>query len=337
MTNTPHHPSPRLFFETASAYQRSAALHTAVELGLFTAIGNCSIIPEIAKACNCSERGVRILCDFLTILGFLTKQDANYYLTEDSAVFLNRNSPTYLGDTLHFLHSDTVTHAFQSLTTAVSQGGTALPGKGTMDEAHPVWGEFARSLGVIARHAALQMTHHLSFAPKSKLRTLDIAAGHGFYGITLAQQHPNMEVVAQDWPHVLTVAVENARQMGVGERYTTLPGSAFEVDFGTGYDVVLVTNFLHHFDVATCETLLKKVYAALADGGQAVTVDFVPHEDRISPPDSAAFSLTMLATTPAGDAYTFAEYETMFRNAGFTHSEIHPLHQSANQVILSRK
>ncbi len=72
-----------------------------------------------------------------------------------------------------------------------------------------------------------------------------------------------------------------------------------------GYDVILLTNFLHHFDVPTNEKLLRKVYAALAPGGHAVALEFVPNDDRISPPMSAKFSLVMLANTVSGDAYTF--------------------------------
>jgi ubiquinone/menaquinone biosynthesis C-methylase UbiE len=166
---------------------------------------------------------------------------------------------------------------------------------------------------------------------------LDVAAGHGLYGIAFARQNPRTEVVALDWPGVLEVAKENARAAGVAERYQTIEGSAFEAAFGDGYDLVLLTNFLHHFDPPTCEGLLRKAHAALAEGGRAVTLEFVPNEDRVTPPIPASFSLTMLASTPAGDAYTFAELERMFANAGFTHSELHHLPPSIEPIIISRK
>jgi len=136
---------------------------------------------------------------------------------------------------------------------------------------------------------------------------------------------------------VLEVAKENAQRAGVAERYNTIPGSAFDVDFGSGYDIILLTNFLHHFDPPTNETLLRKVHAALADGGRAVTLEFVPNDDRVSPPDSAGFSMMMLTGTPSGDAYTFAELERMFTNAGFSRSTIHPLPPTFQQVVISEK
>ena len=169
------------------------------------------------------------------------------------------------------------------------------------------------------------------------MKVLDIAAGHGMFGITFAQHHPGAEVFAVDWPNVLEVAKENAQKLGVAERYSTIPGSAFDVAFGQGYDVVLLTNFLHHFDPPTCETLLRKVHAALSEGGRAVTLEFVPNEDRVSPPPPAAFSLMMPGSTPAGDAYTFAELERMFAEAGFSHSELHPLPPTIEPIVVSSK
>ena len=105
--------------------------------------------------------------------------------------------------------------------------------------------------------------------------------------------------------------------MGVGDRHHLIPGSAFETDFGSGYDLVLIPNFLHHFDVPTCTSFMKKVRGALKAGGRAAILEFVPNDDRVTPPTAAAFSMIMLANTPSGDAYTFTELEGMAKNAGF--------------------
>jgi hypothetical protein len=123
----------------------------------------------------------------------------------------------------------------------------------------------------------------------------------------------------------------------VADRHRLLPGSAFEVNWGGPYDVVLLTNFLHHFDVPTCERLAAKAHAALAPGGRALTLEFIPEPDRVSPPTAAAFALTMLATTAHGDAYTFAEYDGLFARAGFARSEFHPLPPTPQQAVVSHK
>jgi 2-polyprenyl-3-methyl-5-hydroxy-6-metoxy-1,4-benzoquinol methylase len=136
---------------------------------------------------------------------------------------------------------------------------------------------------------------------------------------------------------VLEVAREHARKAQVADRYTLLPGDAFAVDLGSGYDVVLLTNFLHHFDVATCDRLLKRVAQCLNPGGVAITLEFIPDPDRVNPPPAARFALTMLASTAAGDAYTFNEYAAMFRDAGFSRSELHPLENSAQSAIVAER
>jgi hypothetical protein len=68
-----------------------------------------------------------------------------------------------------------------------------------------------------------------------------------------------------------------------------------------------------------------------------MTLEFVPNEDRVSPPIPAAFSMMMLSGTPGGDAYTFAELERMFKNAGFAQSELHQLPASPQQLLISHK
>jgi hypothetical protein len=333
-------PSPSLFFQTVNAYQRTAALRAAVELDLFTAIGEGgdSAAAALAGRCGAAERGVRILCDFLVVLGFLTKRDGRYGLTPDAATFLDRRSPAYAGGAIAFLLSPHVAGAFDHLTAAVRSGGTAMPEAGTVAPDHPVWVDFARAMAPrMAMPAEVLAALVTAGAADRPLRVLDLAAGHGLYGIALARRNPGSRVTAQDWPAVLAVAAQNARAAGLGDRFATLPGSAFDVDFGAGYDVVLLTNFLHHFDEPTCVTLLTKVRAALADGGRAVALEFIPDENRVSPPDSATFALTMLATTPAGDAYTAAEYGRMFRAAGFGQSDLHPLPPTMQRVVIARK
>src|SRR6266571_7055713 len=97
-------PSPELFFETLNAYQRTQCLKGAIELDLFTAIAEgANTAPALARRCAASERGIRILCDYLVVIGFLTKDENSYGLTADSATFLDKRSPAYLGGTIEFL------------------------------------------------------------------------------------------------------------------------------------------------------------------------------------------------------------------------------------------
>jgi 2-polyprenyl-3-methyl-5-hydroxy-6-metoxy-1,4-benzoquinol methylase len=111
---------------------------------------------------------------------------------------------------------------------------------------------------------------------------LDVAAGHGLFGVTIAEHFPRAHVTALDWPNVLAVAEENAKRAGVADRHSLRPGSAFDTDWGGPYDVVLLTNFFHHFDMPTCTQLAKRAHAALAPGGRAITLEFIPATDRVT-------------------------------------------------------
>jgi 2-polyprenyl-3-methyl-5-hydroxy-6-metoxy-1,4-benzoquinol methylase len=333
---TPSMPSPELFFDTAFAHQRTAALKAAVDLDVFTAIHDgartASTIADVRKV---SERGMRILCDYLTMVGFLEKTADTYQLTAASAAFLSKRSQAYLGGTLQFLCTPELLKNFSGLSDTIQRGTVAAEGN-TVSEANPIWVQFARAMVPMMMPAAQAIADLLAVESAGPVRVLDIAAGHGIFGITIAQRNPAAEIVAVDWAPVLAVATENARAMGVADRHRTIPGDAFKVDYGSGYDVALLTNFLHHFDRGTNVSLLGKVAAALNKGGRVVVLEMVPNEDRVSPPFAAGFALTMLAGTPAGDAFTLSDLQQMLTAAGFGRASAHPLPTPETVVIAGK-
>ena len=138
----------------------------------------------------------------------------------------------------------------------------------------------------------------------------------------------------------LVLEVGKNRMEALGETQETVDFFRYYADdFEShgGYDIVLLTNFLHHFDRPTCVGLLQKVHAALRPGGRAAALEFVPAEDRISPPMAAAFSMMMLATTVAGDAYTFQELAGMYRDAGFGDVAAHPVPRAPHTIVIGYK
>jgi precorrin-6B methylase 2 len=323
-------------FDAFVGYQRTAAMKAAVDLDLFTAIGSgATTIPELAARCGAAERGVRALANRLVVDGFLTKDGECYGLSMDAAVFLDRSSPACVASMIDFLTAPMIRGAFDALTEAVRRGGTAVDAQGTLAPDHPVWVDFARAMASGARMTAEVVAALLAHDGPIRGSVLDIAAGHGLFGITLARHNPDVRTTAIDWASVLEVAAQNAREAEVADRFATRAGSAFDVDWGTGHAVVLLANFLHHFDPETCASLLRRTRGALAPGGRAVVVEFVTDDSRVSPPEAAAFSLTMLASTPAGDAYTLSEYERMFGAAGFAGVTLHQLAPTPQQILLA--
>jgi ubiquinone/menaquinone biosynthesis C-methylase UbiE len=335
-TPTMNRPTPERIFNTLAAFQNTAALKTAIELDIFTAIGDgANRAATLAKKVGAAERGVRILADYLTIQGFLTKEVDHYELTQESAVFLNRKSPACMASLTGFIANDWHKGHFEQLTEAVRKGGTAAKEGDNTKPQDATWVAFAKSMAPLTGPSANFMAQLAGMAEQKPCKILDVAASHGMFGITFAKQNPNAQIAVLDWAPVLEVTKENAQRAGVADRLTALPGSAFEVELGTGYDLVLLTNILHHFDPPTCEKLLRRMQAALKPGGKALTLEFVPNEDRVTPPTAAGFSLIMLASTDAGDAYTLPEYEKMFRNAGFGKTTLHQIPDMPQQVLVT--
>ena len=332
-------PTPLAIFAAIQSYQRTFLLKAAVELDVFTVVatGKTSAA-DIANACDASERGMRILCDALTANAFLVKTANSYSLPADAAFFLDRRSPAYLGHAMKFLLHPSQIESMVHLADAVRKGG-APEGHSTLEAEDPVWEDFARGMVPLMKPIAETVAQALQPALRGKAspKVLDIAAGHGMFGITVAHQFPAAQIYAVDWPNVLSVAQENARRLGVADRHHLLPGDAFAVQFGSGYDAVLLTNFLHHFSPADNVRLLRKCFQAMNASGQVVIVEFVPNEEHVSPPGPAMFSVAMLSSTPEGEAYSFKELSEMCRSAGFEGLQLVSLDPLPQSLVLARK
>lgn len=327
-------PDPGRVFETLCAFQQTEALKGAIELDIFTHIAEgASSVPEIARRAQASERGIRILCDYLTIQGFLGKADGRYSNSPTAEVFLNKRSPAFIGSMATFLAHPRLMECFHDMAGSVRKGGTVS--QGTLAPEDPVWVEFARAMApfmIVTAEAVAKIVALPGAAPK----VLDISAGHGLYGLMVAKASPSAQIYASDWANVLEVARENAAKFGLTDRFHAIPGSAFDSDLGSGYDLVLVPNFLHHFDPPTCVKFLRKVRGAMKPAAALAIVEFVPNEDRISPPMAAAFSIQMLGGTASGDAYTFREFSEMLTEAGFSDSRQQPLVPTPQTLILAK-
>lgn len=309
--------NPGLIFDTLNAFQRTEALRGAIELDLFTAIGEGTIDSSaLSKKLGATERGVRVLADHLTIGGFLRKEGNRYRLTPESRAFLDRRSPAYLGGTVEFLSSATMREAFRDVASTVKEGKTQLPDDGTVSTENPVWLQFARAMGPLMRMPAQSIAEHAPYPADQPLRVLDVAAGHGEFGFAFAERSPHWKVYALDWKPVLEYTKTKAAERKLEAQMEYVAGSAFEVELPKDLDLILIPNFLHHFNPDDCVTFLKRCREALREGGDICIVEFVPNEDRVSPPGPAHFALVMLCSTAEGDAYTFSDLRGMLSEAG---------------------
>ena len=321
-------------FDIAMAYQRTAALIAAVKLDIFTVIGSETMsLDELVSRTGASGRGLRILCDCLTVLGLLSKQDSHYSLTPVARTFLDESSPFARGKIVDFVAApEMIDLFFRDPVSYVRNGGST--GLANVSPDHPVWVRFAKAMVPYAAANAKRVAAHVAAFSDPPYTVLDIAAGPGLYGIEVAKAIPGALVTAVDWAPVLTIAKANAEVAGVADRFRMIAGDAMELEWGCEYDLILLPNVLHLFDFDTCVSLLRKVRLSLATDGQALGVEFVPNEDRVSPPIPAMFAFWMLATTPGGDAYTTYELDEMARNAGFRGATTRPLAPAPESLIV---
>jgi methyltransferase family protein len=222
--------APAIVFENLQAFQRTFALKAAIELDVFRAVGQGpGDVASIARHAKASERGIRILCDFLVINGLLQKVDGRYQHTPSSAAFLDPTSPHCLASMVRFMSLPELREPYEHLADIIRTGRTVLPGAGTVEPENPVWVEFAQSMAPMMAPMAGPLGSIVLEGRSGPMRVLDIACGHGLFGIEIAKQNPQAHVTGLDWAPVLRVALENAQKAGVGDRYDMLPGSAFEV------------------------------------------------------------------------------------------------------------
>ena len=324
--------SPDLFMDAVLAFQQTAAIKAALELDLFTEIakGNATAM-TLAQTTGAAVRGIRILCDYLTVRGHLEKQGDRFRLTPSTAAFLDRSTPSWIGGVVEYFAAPEMMDLFLGNPAAYVRNGGSI-GLANNAPDNPIWVKFARAMGPSRVPVAKIVASEL--AVSSPRKVLDVAAGHGMFGIAIAQAITDAQITATDWQAVLSVARENAEAAGVSGRYHTLAGSAFDADWGSGFDVVLLANFLHQLDRDGCVTLLRKARKSLVSGGRAVAVEFLPNEDRVSPRFPAMFAFQMLGSTPQGDAYTAREFEDMGRAAGFGKVIAKPLPPTPHSLIL---
>ena len=164
---------------------------------------------------------------------------------------------------------------------------------GNLEPENPVLVAYALAMTPLSLPVAKATAAVLAPLMPDARRILDIAAGSGMFGIEMLRALPEAHVTALDWPAVLEVTKSNAGRRKVADRLAVLPGSALELDLGTDFDLVMLPNFLHHFDAATNVVLLRRARAALARGGRLAVIEFLRDQDAVPPEPIATFALMM--------------------------------------------
>jgi hypothetical protein len=310
--------NPSRILDLASAFWSSAALLSAVELGLFAHLDAGATAAEVAAAAALPERSTAMLLDAVTALGLCAKDGDRYRNTPEAAAFLVAGRPGSLAGALGY--NARLFPAWARLADAV-RTDTPIVGTATYTGDDPartrafVEGMHQRALGM-ARGCSTRSTHRSPPPGRRRRRPWHFAA-------LLAQRHPGLQATVLELPGIAAVGRELVAQQGMAARVSHRDADVLVDDLGAGYDAALVSGLLHREPAAACQALLARLAAALEPGAVVYLVDVMRDASGVGPPFAALFALNMLLTSERGGCHADVDHAAWLEATGFTQVSIH--------------
>lgn len=318
MQTTPSPITPERLMQFAFAYAPPLIIEAAIRHRIFDVLDEgAKTIEQLSQATGASMRGLRILLNVLVSLEFLDKDaDQKYTLTPESATFLVSTKPSFYGGLFRHI-SHQLLPKWLELTEIVRTGkpSTAINNETAGAD---FFQQFVNDIFPLSYPAARVLADVLSIADaQSPLRVLDLAAGSGVWGITIAQQSPQVRVTALDWAGVIPVAQQNVERFGLRDRFEFLAGDLLATDFGIGYHLAILGQILHSEGETRSRQLLHQVFEALAPSGTIAIAEWLVNDNHTQPLGATIFAVNMLVNSEAGDTFSFAQISSWLTQAGF--------------------
>ena len=295
----------------ARGFMDSQVLFAANEADVFAHLDESRTAEEVAAATGWELRATRMLLEGLVAIGLAEKSGEWYHNTPVASECLVPGRPGYQGNIVK--HIENTVAGWRRLPEALRTGKSVQE-----DHAQRPPQElrnFILGMNDIAQMSAREVLQAVDLSAHSHL--LDVGGGPGTYCITFLQAHPNMKATLFDMPPVIAIAREQVERAGLGSRITFRPGDLTVDAWGSGYDLVFVSNIIHSFGPEKNMALVRSAFNALEPGGLFIIKDFLTDNDRTGPAYSLLFALHMLIATGEGDTYSFAQVEGWTRDAGF--------------------
>lgn len=309
----PNEPSAKTIQDIASGFQRSRALLTAFELGVFTTLNDQRLTSaEVAEAVAASPRYVDRLLNALVALGLVEKAHERFANTGLAAAHLVKGRPGYMGGLGHTAH---LWETWSHLTEVVRDGQPAA--RPAVNDRGDDWlRPFIAAMHWRSAQTAPEVVGALDLAEVS--RVIDVGGGSGAYAMAFARARAGISAVVFDLPNVVPLTRAYIREQSLSAQVEVVAGDYLRDSLGEGFDLALLSMVIHSHSPGENGALLAKVARALAPGGQVVIQDFLMAEDRSGPLQPALFALNMLVGTERGDTYTETEVRGWLGEAGFT-------------------
>lgn len=317
--------------ETSAAFQKSRILLTALELGVFDALGDRSLTGErVAEAIGAEPKATERFLNAVCAFGLLVKRGNLFRNSPLSARRLVKGKPGYMAE---LRHKANTWGAWSLMTDSVRAGVSPLASK----VGHVGRMRIDDFIAMMHEQGLRQSPSVVSSIDlKGVRRVLDVGAGSGVYSMAFARARGGIRVTAFDLPRVKMLIEKYVAEAGLAARVTPAGGNYLADDLGSGFDLVFLSSVVHTNPPADNIKLIRKCHAALAPGGRLVVQDFILDSTRTRPVVSALFTLTMLIATKAGDTYTRDEIKGWMREAGFSGFMIKDL-PSGKSLIIGRK
>ncbi|MDR3764279.1 MAG: methyltransferase [Acidobacteriota bacterium] len=296
--------------ETIRSFMASRALLTALELDLFTAVGVGGTAEEMATRLHTGPRATEMLLHALAAMKLLEKHGDEFRNTPNAARFLAASSPDNARPAL--LHQADLWKSWSTLTDAVRADARVRN-----DVSHRDAESVRAFIAAMDRNARERAAQVVAAAGADFRRMLDLGGGSAAYSIAFAKAQPELTSHILDQADVVPLTREYIESAGLSARITARVGDMLRDDFGSGYDLVMLSAIAHMFSRAQNKALLGRIAQALAPGGKLILQDFILDPEKTSPLFAALFALNMLVNTEAGGTYSEEEYTEWMKEAGF--------------------
>lgn len=299
---------PDDLMQTIRGFQESRVVLSAIELDVFSAVGERATAAQVAHTIDADERATEMLLNALTALGLLVKTGGVFSVTPVSKRFLTAGGPNDARAAM--MHNVGLWQRWSTLTEAVRSGSGANADRGTD------WTRwFIAAMHRNASERARAVVEAVGTASVSRM--IDVGGGSGAYSIAFAKASNALRADVFDLESVLPMTRGYIAKAGVESRVTTRAGDLRSDTFGNGYDLALVSAICHMLSADENRDLLKRCFAALRSGGRVVVQDFILNPAKTAPKAGALFSLNMLVGTQKGASYSEDEYRAWMSEAGF--------------------
>jgi SAM-dependent methyltransferase len=331
---------PDHIMQVGMGFFASKTLLSAVELGVFSELAAQPMsADDLGERLGLAPRGRRDFFDGLVALGFLEREgdgpDAVYSNAADSAMFLDRNQPTYIGGILEMANARLYPF-WGSLTEALRTGRPQNEAKHGGDFFGQLYRDPDRLRQFLHAMTGLSTGAHRAIAAKfpwQRYRTfVDVGCAEGGLPVELALAHEHLTGIGFDLPQCASHFDEYVRAFGLERRLRFEPGDFF-ADPLPESDVLVLGHILHDWNLEEKQTLLEKAHAALPTGGAVIVFDAVIDSERRHNAFGLLMSLNMLIETPAGFDYTGADCQEWLREVGFRDTYIEHLAGPDSMVV----